>query len=156
MELPEVCCTFNRTLDIGLSTETWNQVIFFWTRIWFLKFRTSAWQECLALTTQKSILSSWLGHCKQLVSYHRIHSRNIDGRLTWQRLLFLVHYSGYMAPESMGGVFSMKSDVFSFGVLVLEIIAGKKNRAVYGHSDNLNLLSYVSIRISHHFYSSIK
>nr|CAB3474843.1 unnamed protein product [Digitaria exilis] len=49
---------------------------------------------------------------------------------------------GYMAPESMGGVFSMKSDVFSFGVLVLEIIAGKKNRAVYGHSDNLNLLSY--------------
>ncbi|KAK7280211.1 hypothetical protein RJT34_25273 [Clitoria ternatea] len=35
---------------------------------------------------------------------------------------------GYMAPEYvMQGQFSVKSDVFSFGVLVLEIVSGQKN-----------------------------
>lgn len=51
-----------------------------------------------------------------------------------------------MAPEyTMEGVFSVKSDVFSFGVLVLEIISGKKNNGFYlseGHGQSL--LLYVS------------
>ncbi|KAL3740515.1 hypothetical protein ACJRO7_021747 [Eucalyptus globulus] len=35
---------------------------------------------------------------------------------------------GYMAPEyAMHGNFSIKSDVFSFGVLVLEIVSGQRN-----------------------------
>ncbi|XP_068497491.1 cysteine-rich receptor-like protein kinase 25 [Phaseolus vulgaris] len=35
---------------------------------------------------------------------------------------------GYMSPEyAMLGQFSMKSDVFSFGVIVLEIVSGKRN-----------------------------
>ncbi|KAG7564622.1 Protein kinase-like domain superfamily [Arabidopsis suecica] len=39
---------------------------------------------------------------------------------------------GYMSPEyAMYGQFSMKSDVYSFRVLVLEIISGKKNSNVY-------------------------
>ncbi|KAL0310695.1 UNVERIFIED_CONTAM: G-type lectin S-receptor-like serine/threonine-protein kinase [Sesamum angustifolium] len=50
---------------------------------------------------------------------------------------------GYMAPEyAMGGVFSEKSDVFSFGVLVLEIISGKKNTSFYNDEFSLGLLGY--------------
>ncbi|KAK9707249.1 hypothetical protein RND81_07G183600 [Saponaria officinalis] len=50
---------------------------------------------------------------------------------------------GYMAPEyAMDGVFSIKSDVFSFGVLVLEIITGAKNRGFYNSDHELNLLRY--------------
>ncbi|KAI3731009.1 hypothetical protein L1987_62192 [Smallanthus sonchifolius] len=47
---------------------------------------------------------------------------------------------GYIAPEyAVHGRFSIKSDVFSFGVLVLEIVSGKKNREFThkDHSDNL-------------------
>ncbi|KAG6528971.1 hypothetical protein ZIOFF_011163 [Zingiber officinale] len=55
---------------------------------------------------------------------------------------------GYMAPEYLSrGVFSFKSDVFSFGVIVLEIISGKKNRVFSQTSQtdtNLNLLGYVN------------
>ncbi|KAI4312070.1 hypothetical protein MLD38_036925 [Melastoma candidum] len=40
---------------------------------------------------------------------------------------------GYMAPEYvLHGHFSLKSDVFSFGVLVLEIVSGKKNNDMRG------------------------
>ncbi|KAJ1390416.1 S-locus, receptor kinase [Sesbania bispinosa] len=50
---------------------------------------------------------------------------------------------GYMAPEyAMDGNFSVKSDVFSFGVLVLEIISGKKNRGFYFANKELNLLGH--------------
>ncbi|XP_054794124.1 receptor-like serine/threonine-protein kinase SD1-8 isoform X2 [Prosopis cineraria] len=50
---------------------------------------------------------------------------------------------GYMSPEyAMDGLFSIKSDVFSFGVLVLEIITARKNRGFYYSNDELNLLGH--------------
>lgn len=50
---------------------------------------------------------------------------------------------GYMSPEyAMDGLFSIKSDVFSFGVLVLEIVSGTKNRGFYQTNNQLNLLAY--------------
>ncbi|GKV15808.1 hypothetical protein SLEP1_g26557 [Rubroshorea leprosula] len=50
---------------------------------------------------------------------------------------------GYMSPEyAIDGLFSVKSDVFSFGVLVLEIVSGKRNRG-FCHSDHKhNLLGH--------------
>ncbi|KAJ0897216.1 putative protein kinase RLK-Pelle-DLSV family [Helianthus annuus] len=47
---------------------------------------------------------------------------------------------GYISPEyAMKGHFSVKSDIFSFGVLVLEIVSGKKNKDFVheDHDDNL-------------------
>ncbi|KAL0290900.1 UNVERIFIED_CONTAM: G-type lectin S-receptor-like serine/threonine-protein kinase [Sesamum angustifolium] len=44
--------------------------------------------------------------------------------------------------EHIDGLFSIKSDVFSFGVLVLEIVSGKRNRG-FSHDDHsLNLLGH--------------
>ncbi|KAI3896906.1 hypothetical protein MKX03_002577, partial [Papaver bracteatum] len=48
---------------------------------------------------------------------------------------------GYMSPEYvMGGTFSEKSDVFSFGVLILEIVSSKRNNSFYNPEQPLNLL----------------
>ncbi|KAJ6886980.1 hypothetical protein NC651_027355 [Populus alba x Populus x berolinensis] len=50
---------------------------------------------------------------------------------------------GYISPEyASEGLYSTKSDVFSFGVLVLEIVSGNKNRG-FSHPDHqLNLLGH--------------
>ncbi|XP_050221604.1 G-type lectin S-receptor-like serine/threonine-protein kinase RKS1 isoform X2 [Mercurialis annua] len=51
---------------------------------------------------------------------------------------------GYMPPEYViFGLFSVKSDVFSFGVIVLEIISGKKSNSCYSNDVSLNLIGHV-------------
>lgn len=50
-----------------------------------------------------------------------------------------------MSPEyAMEGRFSEKSDVFSFGVLLLEIVSGKKNSRSWDEEQSSSLLGYVS------------
>ncbi|KAJ0983340.1 hypothetical protein J5N97_011595 [Dioscorea zingiberensis] len=50
---------------------------------------------------------------------------------------------GYMAPEyAMRGQFSAKSDIFSFGVLVLEILTGRKNSNFLDTEQAEDLISY--------------
>ena len=52
-----------------------------------------------------------------------------------------------MSPEYVVcGNFSVKSDVFSFGVMLLEIVSGKKNNIFYQQSPPLTLIGYVSYK----------
>lgn len=53
-----------------------------------------------------------------------------------------------MAPEYVfGGHFSEKSDVYSYGVLLLEIINGRRNTSFYNNEHFFNLLGYVSLHL---------
>ncbi|KAJ3693658.1 hypothetical protein LUZ60_009138 [Juncus effusus] len=53
---------------------------------------------------------------------------------------------GYMSPEyGMEGKISEKLDVFSFGVLILEIISGKRNNNFLDDNQSLNLVGHAWI-----------
>ncbi|KAJ9552474.1 hypothetical protein OSB04_016519 [Centaurea solstitialis] len=70
-------------------------------------------------------------------------ARSFGGNETETNTRRVVGTYGYMSPEYAGdGIFSVKSDVFSFGVLVLEITSGKKNRGFSHEDHNHNLLGH--------------
>lgn len=71
-------------------------------------------------------------------------ARIFDGKQTEAFTKRVVGTYGYMSPEyAMDGSFSVKSDVFSFGIVVLEIVSGIRNTGFYQSKEALNLLGYV-------------
>ncbi|KDP31753.1 hypothetical protein JCGZ_14985 [Jatropha curcas] len=51
---------------------------------------------------------------------------------------------GYMSPEyALDGLFSVKSDAFSFGIVVLEILSGRRSTGVFKPGQDSSLLSNV-------------
>ncbi|KAH0453309.1 hypothetical protein IEQ34_017633 [Dendrobium chrysotoxum] len=55
----------------------------------------------------------------------------------------VVGTNGYMAPEyAMHGYLSTKADIFSFGVLIIELISGQKNSTFAPRSDASTLLEW--------------
>ncbi|GKC39438.1 G-type lectin S-receptor-like serine/threonine-protein kinase isoform X1, partial [Tanacetum coccineum] len=70
-------------------------------------------------------------------------ARSMEGSDTSANTKRVMGTYGYMAPEyAIDGIYSTKSDVFSFGVLVLEIVSGKKNRGFQDANHDLNLLGH--------------
>ncbi|XP_038978888.1 cysteine-rich receptor-like protein kinase 8 isoform X2 [Phoenix dactylifera] len=70
-------------------------------------------------------------------------ARLFGGDHTESKTTKVVGTYGYMAPEyAIHGSISLKSDVFSFGVLVLEIVSGRRNNSFYDPGNVMNLLSY--------------
>ncbi|CAN0852308.1 Tyrosyl-DNA phosphodiesterase 1 [Linum grandiflorum] len=54
---------------------------------------------------------------------------------------------GYMSPEYLlAGMFSEKSDVFSFGVLLLEIVSGRKTRSFHYEEQHSSLVANLRCR----------
>ncbi|KAL9346786.1 hypothetical protein Peur_061639 [Populus x canadensis] len=67
-----------------------------------------------------------------------------EGNQTEDRTRRVVGTYGYMSPEyAVLGNFSVKSDVFSFGVMLLEIVSGKNNNRFYQQNPPLTLIGYV-------------
>ena len=61
-------------------------------------------------------------------------------------LMLIKTCSGYMSPEyAFKGLFSEKSDVFSFGVLLLEIVSGRRNSSFHQDEESSSLLKFVSL-----------
>ncbi|VAI68773.1 unnamed protein product [Triticum turgidum subsp. durum] len=66
-------------------------------------------------------------------------SNNTGGNTTRR----VVGTYGYMAPEyASEGVFSIKSDVFSFGVIIFDILTRERNCRSQHWGDFINLLGY--------------
>ncbi|MED6204997.1 hypothetical protein PIB30_013993 [Stylosanthes scabra] len=63
----------------------------------------------------------------------------VGGKETEANTERVVGTYGYISPD---GLFSTKSDVFSFGIVVLEIISGKKNKGFYQSNEFSSLMGY--------------
>ncbi|KAK0596135.1 hypothetical protein LWI29_013090 [Acer saccharum] len=92
---------------------------------------------------------------ERILVYEYMHNKSLDffifdsdrkKLLDWKKQVNtnrVVGTYGYMSPEyAMSGIVSTKTDVFSFGVLVLEIVSGKKNNSCYHTEYPLNLVGY--------------
>lgn len=90
-----------------------------------------------------------------------MHSQLVIIYELWADTNSFLRFSGYMSPEyASDGIFSVKSDVFSFGVVMLETISGKRNSRIFMLEHGLSLLGHVSItrskvldfiKIRHHY-----
>ncbi|XP_052210678.1 G-type lectin S-receptor-like serine/threonine-protein kinase At4g27290 isoform X4 [Diospyros lotus] len=70
-------------------------------------------------------------------------ARAVGGDQSTAKTRRVVGTYGYMSPEyAIDGIFSMKSDIFSFGVMVLEILSCKRNRQFHHPDHDFNLLGH--------------
>ncbi|MCD7455705.1 hypothetical protein HAX54_029181 [Datura stramonium] len=70
-------------------------------------------------------------------------ARIVQGDYTLANTTKIAGTCGYMSPEyALNGLFSTKSDVFSFGVILLEIVSGRRNTGFHRDEEAINLIEY--------------
>jgi len=68
-------------------------------------------------------------------------ARSLSSDVAEERTSRVVGTSGYKAPEyTSRGIYSLKTDVFSFGVIALVIISGRKNTIMEQQGDSIGTL----------------
>ena len=79
--------------------------------------------------------------------YHNLEFTNLlNCKIPYSYILGYFECRGYIPHEyARQGVYSTKSDVFSFGVLLLQIISGKRLSMLCGINENLSILEHVSV-----------
>ncbi|KAF7149766.1 hypothetical protein RHSIM_Rhsim02G0113900 [Rhododendron simsii] len=110
--------------------------------------KSSKFQTAIIIVVLVSILLVFVGlACACFLSRKReIVQERLDSghpfNSAWRRAAGKL-FSGYMPPEyAKFGRFSVKTDVFSFGVLILEIVSGKKYNGCGGPEHVEHLISY--------------
>ncbi|KAK7362981.1 hypothetical protein VNO77_05106 [Canavalia gladiata] len=104
--------------------------------VYYLWKRNNKVSSVLAILLFDISLSQWCNMPQEILIM----------RITLGKVDLVLSISGYMSPEyAMEGRYSTKSDVFSFGVLLLEIIAGKRNTNSEMRTTSPNLIGYVWI-----------
>ncbi|XP_071698915.1 G-type lectin S-receptor-like serine/threonine-protein kinase At4g27290 [Rutidosis leptorrhynchoides] len=139
----------NNSLDLFLFGETKNK-IFDWTQRFHIINGIARGLLYLHQDSQLLIIHRDLKAANVLLDQHmnprisdfglaRSFGGNENGTITNR----VVGTYGYMSPEyASDGIFSVKSDVFSFGVLVLEIVSGRKSRGFYDETTYHNLVGH--------------
>ncbi|MQM14912.1 hypothetical protein Taro_047843 [Colocasia esculenta] len=70
-------------------------------------------------------------------------ARLFEGDDTHVNTMKIAGTYGYMAPEyALNGYLSVKADVFSYGILVMEIVSGRKNLDRHFSKEKVDLLNY--------------
>ncbi|XP_037462435.1 putative G-type lectin S-receptor-like serine/threonine-protein kinase At1g61610 [Triticum dicoccoides] len=93
-------------------------------------------------------LLGWCIHGKERILIYKfmqngsldrhIFAKTLCSDITEEHTSRVVATSGYIAPEyASRGVYSLKTDVFSFGILVLETISGRKNTVLDKRGDTV-------------------
>lgn len=117
--------------------------MYYWTMKWLPRFQILAWRESLTKTRIQKRPEELQEHSMNTF-FFPFHLLLLVITKISDKANAHIQNSGYMSPEyAMEGLFSVKSDVFSFGVILLEILSGKKNSGFYHTELAPTLLAYV-------------